>query len=236
MPILEAHCAGIPCSLELHYYSLLLASSLSLFYGRNSTHTIRRFTAQCWLVGAHRSTSERLVDLVLAHCSRWRRFLLIPSHRTVELNWLYVANDRLATLETLVVRSTRSPTVKIPDIFMTAPNLRKMILADWHFEFSPPAPAISWPHITHYSGALTADSQVAILRAVPNLLSCAIGFPHVVDFALASPSYSHGFNVFISKCRDFFTVSRHLYFRSYSAGTVMAGPRFCPSSRARPVR
>jgi hypothetical protein len=49
-----------------------------------------------WLA-PHRSTSERLVDLVLAHCSRWRRFLLITSHRTVELNWLYAANDRLAT-------------------------------------------------------------------------------------------------------------------------------------------
>jgi hypothetical protein len=71
---------------------------------------------------------------------------------------------------------------------MTAPNLRKMILADWHFEFSPPAPAISWPHITHYSGALTADSQVAILRAAPNLLSCAIVFPHVVDFDPGIPA------------------------------------------------
>lgn len=119
-------------------------------------------------------------DLVLAHSSRWRVLVLNLLHYEVELDWLRVAGGRLAVLETLQVRSI-DPLVKIPDIFSPAPRLCKVLLADWDFDFSPLVLQIPWAQITHYSGSFAVDSQVKILEAAPNMVSCAIGFPDWVD-------------------------------------------------------
>jgi hypothetical protein len=115
-------------------------------------------------------------ELVLAHSSRWRVLVLnISEYESV--GWLHAANGRLPALEKF---ESRGQYAEIPNIFSTAPSLRKVFLADWNFEPSLQALQalqLSWAQITHYSGSLRLEWQMEILEKTPNLVSCAIGFP-----------------------------------------------------------
>ncbi|KAJ7852084.1 hypothetical protein B0H14DRAFT_3137229 [Mycena olivaceomarginata] len=145
-------------------------------YARNSTHPIHQapLLSVCRSADGGRAVDPYSVDLVLAHCSCWRTLLLDVRNHIETAEWLSAANVRFVALETLEVRADSY--VKLPDIFSNIPSLRKVFLTERDFLNHLPAPAIPWGQITHYSGVYTVDSQVEILKAAPNMRSCAIGF------------------------------------------------------------
>ncbi|KAJ7888091.1 hypothetical protein B0H14DRAFT_2562469 [Mycena olivaceomarginata] len=145
----------------------------------------------CWSPYDNRNTADSAsVDLVLAHSSRWRTLLLdirckfdVP----VSLDWLRPANGRLVGLETFEVTGSSGFRVDIPNIFSTTPSLRNVFLTNWTFEVYTSVPAIPWVQITRYSGTFDPDSQIEILEAATNLVSCALGFPSWDDNVARGP-------------------------------------------------
>ncbi|KAJ7927992.1 hypothetical protein B0H13DRAFT_1013708 [Mycena leptocephala] len=122
------------------------------------------------------AVDSRLLDLVIPHCSRWRSlcFQVDPMYDVRLLNWLHPVNGHLHRLEKLEALSTRH--LAFPDVFSSAPNLRQVILTEESFYYSPTSIVIPWGQVTHYRGTYTPESQLEILRAIPNLVECAIGF------------------------------------------------------------
>jgi hypothetical protein len=112
-----------------------------------------------WSPPEDESTPDpRAADLVLSHSNRWRVLLLNELNSETNIDWLHAAEGRLAALETLEVRGGDAGETEFPDIFLAAPNLRKVLLADWDFAPSPTTLQIPWAQITHYSGSF-AHSQ-----------------------------------------------------------------------------
>ncbi|KAJ7309122.1 hypothetical protein DFH08DRAFT_1050118 [Mycena albidolilacea] len=134
----------------------------------------------CWSAQYDDDTPDpRAVDLVVSHSSRWRALLLDIDYYYVELDWLCATAGRLVALETFVLRAHQldgNPDMGFPDIFSPAPRLRNVLLTDWKLGSSAPLPKIPWAQITSYRGTFKADSQVEILEAARNLLSCSLGF------------------------------------------------------------
>ncbi|KAJ7871194.1 hypothetical protein B0H14DRAFT_2724692, partial [Mycena olivaceomarginata] len=107
------------------------------------------------------TTDPRSRDLILTHCTRWGEVLLDMLYYDVQLDWLYATKGRLVASETLEVfrGGFGESDLDLGDIFSTAPSLRKVFLNDRLFELSPPAPALPWARIIHYSGTFAVDSQ-----------------------------------------------------------------------------
>ncbi|KAJ7309132.1 hypothetical protein DFH08DRAFT_486808 [Mycena albidolilacea] len=134
----------------------------------------------CWASNQHEDSPDLdAVTLLLAHSSRWR--VLGVFCRGVKLDWLNAARGSLPALETLAVIGGEA---EIPDIFLTAPSLRRVFLTDWHHQPSWSVPKIPWAQITYYAESFTADSQVERLHSLqtaPNLVSCAISLSYWTD-------------------------------------------------------
>ncbi|KAF7352110.1 F-box domain-containing protein [Mycena venus] len=138
-----------------------------------------------WVVNAGHTMDPQMADLVVAECSRWAalRLDVVRAHSSDVLNWLRPVNGRLSSLKKLELFV--KPNVVVPDVFSTAPSLRKVYLTDWPFQQISPNISIPWRQITHYRGAYAVQSQLHILRRSPNLLQCAVGLDDALD------SHSH---------------------------------------------
>jgi hypothetical protein len=136
----------------------------------------------CWASNQHEDSPDLdAVTLLLAHSSRWRVLGVHVWHWRVKLDWLNAASGSLPALETLAVIGGEA---EIPDIFLTAPSLRRVFLTDWHYQPSGSVPEIPWAQITHYAESFTMDSQVErlySLQTAPNLVSCAISLSYWTD-------------------------------------------------------
>ncbi|KAJ7909380.1 hypothetical protein B0H13DRAFT_2661494 [Mycena leptocephala] len=124
------------------------------------------------------SNMGHVLELVFPHSNRWRSLYLNhhgPSNYLLTLDWLRPLEGHLGQLEKLEVAHFRIAT---PDIFLTAPRLREVILTEvgLHFTFSPTSIQIPWHQITHYRGYYRPERQLNTLRDAPGLVECAIGF------------------------------------------------------------
>ncbi|KAJ7645089.1 hypothetical protein DFH06DRAFT_1476961 [Mycena polygramma] len=118
----------------------------------------------------------RLLELVLPHCTRWRsvNFGYWDSGDRGDrvLDWLQPVRGHLGRLEKLT--AITYPPLIIPDVFLTASNLRQVVLADRGYPSSIPIP---WGQITHYRGScLSWDPTWKILRSTTNLQECILLF------------------------------------------------------------
>ncbi|KAJ7653961.1 hypothetical protein DFH06DRAFT_1203331 [Mycena polygramma] len=111
--------------------------------------------------GYHDFPNQHVLDSVLARCSRWKS-LLVNS-----------VDGSLDSLEKLVIVNGAS--AQIRDVFLSAPKLRQVVLAEWDGFFSPSID-IPWSQITHYRGSFPVMRQLEILQAAPNLVQCVVGF------------------------------------------------------------
>ncbi|KAJ7604712.1 hypothetical protein DFH06DRAFT_1386874 [Mycena polygramma] len=142
-----------------------------------------------WFASAHGDVPDpRVVELILARCHRWKTFSLNLHGKRVELNWLRPLDGRLLSLEKLVILNSPRDFV-IPNIFATAPHLRRAILINSNFEYSSPDVAVPWGQITHYRGLYETSKQLTILHAATNLTQCAFGFG--LNPALAPATLPH---------------------------------------------
>ncbi|KAJ7784613.1 hypothetical protein B0H16DRAFT_1877035 [Mycena metata] len=129
------------------------------------------------LLNVGSNVNPRIVDMVLPHCRRWRSLTFSVQRNTeCALHWLRPVDGRLDRLETL--RLVDAEKAVIPDIFSTAPNLRKVFLNNWQFSRHSPTIVIPWGQITHYHGYDTLERQLNILRSAPNLVECAVSSRH----------------------------------------------------------
>ncbi|KAJ7044945.1 hypothetical protein C8F04DRAFT_1067120 [Mycena alexandri] len=120
---------------------------------------------------AHSSWS----DLVLPYSRRWRTLHIHNfQSRVGGLDWLRPVKDRLDQLKELITTSCYG--ADMPDVFTTAPNLRRAILTDAEFSNNSRAISMPWGQITHYRGAYPLGRQMEILSAAQNLLFCDINF------------------------------------------------------------
>ncbi|KAJ6592507.1 hypothetical protein B0H19DRAFT_6990 [Mycena capillaripes] len=115
-----------------------------------------------------------LLDLIFAHCARWRVLRLDGFSTTAELDCLRPLMGHLPRLER--VEAARMDGTTIPDIFSGAPNLQQVMLCDWKFQNLSWGMTIPWRQVTHYRGAGRPEPQLEIFRAAPNLRECAIDF------------------------------------------------------------
>ncbi|KAJ7604695.1 hypothetical protein DFH06DRAFT_1253834, partial [Mycena polygramma] len=127
-----------------------------------------------WAASTNGDIPDPLVlELILAQCHRWKTLSLNLRGKRVELNWLRPLDGRLLSLKRLVVLNLPSECV-MPNIFALAPSLYRVVLIDWDYGHSSPDIALPWGQITHYRGAYTTREQLAILRAAPKLVECAL--------------------------------------------------------------
>ncbi|KAJ7612039.1 hypothetical protein DFH06DRAFT_1243914 [Mycena polygramma] len=118
--------------------------------------------------------NPQMLDPVLAEFERWsvlRLRMELISSTSGTLQWLSSVKDRLSILETL---ETIGDSVAIPDVFSTAPSLRKAILSDAKFMYRSPTIALPWGQITHYRGTYDLLRHCHILMTAPNLLECTV--------------------------------------------------------------
>ncbi|KAJ7629689.1 hypothetical protein DFH06DRAFT_708373 [Mycena polygramma] len=123
---------------------------------------------------------SRILDAVLAHCSRWSALHLESYyfHLPSSLDWLRPAAGHLSRLQTLrVLNSMGSWSFReIPDVFLTAPALREVVFTDGTLSAaSPVSNNIPWAQITRYRGRDHIQRQLEILSAAPNLMDCTMG-------------------------------------------------------------
>ncbi|KAJ7844179.1 hypothetical protein B0H13DRAFT_2096852 [Mycena leptocephala] len=169
-----------PVRRALSYPSLWSCIAIPSGYG-NGRHIMSILEAQLlrsanapleihWL-DVHYHFDPQLLDLIFPHCHRWRSLYFHNSTPdSCLLDWLQPVNGLLHILG----RGAR-----FPDVFSSAPNLRRVILTDWNFSIMSPLPTslvIPWGQITHYRGAHTPELQLEIFKGAPNLVECAIGF------------------------------------------------------------
>ncbi|KAJ7044955.1 hypothetical protein C8F04DRAFT_1067155 [Mycena alexandri] len=114
-------------------------------------------------------------DVVLPYSRRWRT-LHIHNHRSRVggLDWLRPVKGRLDQLKELTITSCNG--TDMPDVFTTAPNLRRVFLTDAKFSYTSQPISITWGQITHYRGVYALERQMEILNAAQNLLFCDISF------------------------------------------------------------
>ncbi|KAJ7888291.1 hypothetical protein B0H13DRAFT_1888466 [Mycena leptocephala] len=173
----------IPSSLSPNDSRILAATEAQLLRTGNASLDMGWFDVQD-------DINPRLLDIVLPHCSRWRRLCIhvTPLYEEPQLSWLYPVDGRLHRLEQLEVISTRD--TFIPDVFLNAPKLREIILTDeiiYPHRPSPTSIMLPWGQITHYRGTYPAAVHLTYLSAAPNLLECVAGITTFDDF---HPGYS----------------------------------------------
>ncbi|KAJ7157459.1 hypothetical protein C8R46DRAFT_1114557 [Mycena filopes] len=155
---------------------------------------------------ARMGVNPNLAGVVLAQCSRWRRLRFEEkrsapsSHR---LAWLEAVRGRLDTLERLeTCFTTTAEEMVLPDVFLSAPNLRQVLLTDENGQSSPTV-ALPWTQITHYGGKSSPQEQRRILGLARNLLVCNLTFtghldasvvtlPHLRHLSLSDPRFLLG--------------------------------------------
>lgn len=123
----------------------------------------------------------RPLDLVLAHCLRWRSLCLHVNEEDDEmLSRLHRVNGRLDRLEKLEL--VKAHGTVIPDVFLDAQALREVILTDWEFRYPSPMAQIPWAQITRYRGMYSWQRQLQILAAAaPTLRECAVAYDHLMQ-------------------------------------------------------
>ncbi|KAJ7648197.1 hypothetical protein DFH06DRAFT_1476276 [Mycena polygramma] len=116
-----------------------------------------------------------LLDLLLPHSTRWRN-LCFDDCEFKDFEWLqsvYGCLDRLQKVHVAIPAANR---YAFPDVFLTARNLRAVMLTDGKFFLSQTI-AIPWEQISHYHGTYSPARQLEILRAAAStLVECVIGF------------------------------------------------------------
>ncbi|KAJ7673908.1 hypothetical protein DFH06DRAFT_1319025 [Mycena polygramma] len=124
----------------------------------------------------------RLLSLVLPSCTRWRTLHLHDWALGLEdpvLDWLKPVRDHLNQLNLLTIVTSRH--LRIPDVFMTAPNLHRVVLIEERFSSGSPAPSsieIPWGKITHYRGTYSLARHTELLQVAPNVLECILHYPY----------------------------------------------------------
>ncbi|KAJ7713984.1 hypothetical protein B0H16DRAFT_1742900 [Mycena metata] len=119
------------------------------------------------------------LDLMLAHCQRWRTLSISIRYLTSygPLDWLQPFKGRFHRLERLSIDNR--PSQPLPDIFSTSPNLRHVSLSPKMFityNCHPTPVSLPWGHITHYRGMFAPSKQRRILESAHKLVECALGF------------------------------------------------------------
>ncbi|KAJ7214054.1 hypothetical protein GGX14DRAFT_618215 [Mycena pura] len=128
---------------------------------------------------------SRLLGLILPHSNRWRNVSFHVTNKC-RLDWLLPTSGKLDRLETLEVENFGATT--FPDVFTTAPNLRRVVLTQLAManRYTPPiylkSIPIPWGQITHYRGVFPGVRQVKFLQAAPNLLNCALEIAECSNF------------------------------------------------------
>ncbi|KAJ7021441.1 hypothetical protein C8F04DRAFT_1241335 [Mycena alexandri] len=159
-----------PSWYESETQRLLSKLQTQLFRAANASLDIH-----CWYGG--NDPDSHLLGLVLPSSNRWRNVSFHVNSGKCRLDWLLPTSGKLDRLETLEVENFGATT--FPDVFTTAPNLRRVILtlmpntnrgAPIYLESIP----IPWGPITQYRGELPGARQLEILQAAPNLLNCAL--------------------------------------------------------------
>ncbi|KAJ7673911.1 hypothetical protein DFH06DRAFT_751319 [Mycena polygramma] len=121
----------------------------------------------------------RLLSLILPSCTRWRSLHLhdwAPSREELVLDWLEPVRDHLNQLNHLTIVTSRY--LRIPDVFITAPNLRRVVVLEERFSGgSPSSIRIPWGQISHYRGTCSLARHTEFLRVAPNMLECILSFP-----------------------------------------------------------
>ncbi|KAJ6492549.1 hypothetical protein C8R47DRAFT_1270820 [Mycena vitilis] len=114
---------------------------------------------------------------VLGRSNRWST-LLVDCDADAEkapFHWLCFIAGCLAQLQKLEI-VTADSNMAIPDVFLTAPALREVILTGRDFTSHSPPISIAWTQITHYRGFYAMARHMEILRAAaPALMECALG-------------------------------------------------------------
>ncbi|KAJ7629678.1 hypothetical protein DFH06DRAFT_1480241 [Mycena polygramma] len=118
----------------------------------------------------------RVLSAVVAQCSRWNALHLEQNPHyplpATSLDWLRPAAGRLVQLQTLTVLNLDG----VPDVFLTAPAMREVVLTDRMLSAASPASDnIPWAQITHYRGKDRIQRQLGILSCASNLVECTIG-------------------------------------------------------------
>ncbi|KAJ7807103.1 hypothetical protein B0H13DRAFT_2484226, partial [Mycena leptocephala] len=139
-----------------------------------------------WLAANRNAPDPAAVDVVLAHCRRWRALSLNISSRD-DLEWLRPATGRLVALEKLEVIGSGSGTT-VPDFFLVAPRLRQVSLANCRLVGSSPNIMLPWDQITHYRGIYSERTQLDILQLAPNMVKCAVSFTYPRDMSALDES------------------------------------------------
>ncbi|KAF8155379.1 hypothetical protein K438DRAFT_357168 [Mycena galopus ATCC 62051] len=137
-----------------------------------------------WEAGKY--VESRLLDLVVAHCGRWRTLRLTSGQEQYSsasgLDWLRPTAGRLAQLEKLevaLIPTFSNGQFPVPDVFIAALALRHVALTDRNFRADSPSDInIPWAQITHYRGNHLLSCQLEILAETPALIECAIQTRH----------------------------------------------------------
>ncbi|KAJ7761236.1 hypothetical protein DFH07DRAFT_815797 [Mycena maculata] len=123
-------------------------------------------------IGDPKDVDPRLLDLVVAQCSRWR-ILHLKQIPDANFDWIRQTRGNLPSLEVLEVLA---PNATVPDIFSNATSLRRVTLCEQNFQCSSPSLILPWGQITHYRGSHSAQRQLEILNVMPNLRQCSIRY------------------------------------------------------------
>ncbi|KAJ7757453.1 hypothetical protein B0H16DRAFT_1536695 [Mycena metata] len=117
--------------------------------------------------------------LVIPQSCRWRTLHI---HNLGGFDWLRPVEGRLDQLEELTITSCFG--ANIPDVFTTAPNLRRAIFTDTAFSDRSPFVPLPWGQITHYRGPYPPERPIDILKAAQKLLFWEIDFSVHADAPL----------------------------------------------------
>ncbi|KAJ7831835.1 hypothetical protein B0H14DRAFT_3872123 [Mycena olivaceomarginata] len=125
----------------------------------------------CLEIDDPNNIDPRCVDILVAHCDRWRSLHLMMDYH---FDWLRPIRGRLLRLEALDFGRHVSDR-EIPDFFTHAPQLRRVKLGSSNLITLP------WVQITHYRGSHPPQRQFEILKMAPNLVECYPDFQEVGD-------------------------------------------------------
>ncbi|KAJ7648241.1 hypothetical protein DFH06DRAFT_574159 [Mycena polygramma] len=161
------------------WVSLTVGPSVGLTLWRLKEQLLRSANAPLDIHWQCADDHPRLMDVLLPHSSRWRN-LRFEDCGLEDFDWLHSVEGCLDRLQRVEVYSPAAE-IEIPDVFLTARNLREVILT--HHSFSDSADIeIPWQQITHYHGTYSSARQLEILRAAARTLKeCVIGFTEEFD-------------------------------------------------------
>lgn len=123
------------------------------------------------------NTSTEIIDVLIPHCSRWRRLtLILPEHWYDRLSQV---QGKVHNLKSLSIRPPGYIFVLKPlDAFSDAPNLRSLhcshyYLHDLHFPWAQLTTAVL--------GTASTDEALELIRRCPNLSTCRFEDLNVIE-------------------------------------------------------